>query len=75
MLAGKTPWALPLKIRTHSVVGMVALRALAGLKWLRVRGSRYANEQAMLGTLAGLASSKAAGATGGWATRSPCAAA
>ena len=27
---------------------MLALRALAGLKWLRVRGSRYANEQAMI---------------------------
>jgi indolepyruvate ferredoxin oxidoreductase beta subunit len=47
--AGKTPWALPLKIPTHAVSGMAALRALAGLKWLRVRGSRYANEQAMLG--------------------------
>ncbi len=46
---GKTPWALPLKIATHSASGMVALRALAGLKWLRVCGSRYANEQAMIG--------------------------
>jgi indolepyruvate ferredoxin oxidoreductase beta subunit len=48
VLAGKTPWALPLKIATHSVFGMVALRTLASLKWLRVRGSRYATEQAML---------------------------
>ena len=48
VLAGKTPWALPLKIAAHSVSGMVALRALAGLKWLRVRGSRYANEQLMI---------------------------
>ncbi len=46
--AGKTPWALPLKIGTHSVRGMLALRTLASLKWLRVRGSRYANEQAMI---------------------------
>jgi indolepyruvate ferredoxin oxidoreductase, beta subunit len=46
---GKTPWALPLKVGTHSVFGMLALRTLAGLKWLRVRGSRYANEQAMIG--------------------------
>jgi indolepyruvate ferredoxin oxidoreductase, beta subunit len=46
--AGREPWALPLKIATHSVGGMLALRALASLKWLRVRGSRYANEQAML---------------------------
>jgi indolepyruvate ferredoxin oxidoreductase beta subunit len=57
--AGKEPWALPLKIGSHSVAGMVALRSLASLKWLRVRGSRYANEQAMLqrwldGVLAGL---------------------
>jgi indolepyruvate ferredoxin oxidoreductase, beta subunit len=46
---GKTPWALPLKIGTHSVFGMLALRTLASFKWLRVRGSRYANEQAMIG--------------------------
>jgi indolepyruvate ferredoxin oxidoreductase beta subunit len=46
---GKQPWALPLKIGTHSVTGMLALRTLAGLKGLRVRGSRYANEQAMIG--------------------------
>jgi indolepyruvate ferredoxin oxidoreductase beta subunit len=29
-------------------MGMLALRTLAALKWLRVRGSRYANEQAMI---------------------------
>ncbi len=46
--AGKTAWALPLKVGTHSVRGMLALRALASLKWLRVRGSRYANEQTMI---------------------------
>jgi indolepyruvate ferredoxin oxidoreductase, beta subunit len=46
---GKTPWALPLKIGTHSVFGMLALRTLASFKWLRVRGSRYANEQDMIG--------------------------
>jgi indolepyruvate ferredoxin oxidoreductase beta subunit len=45
---GKAPWAMPLKVPTHSVTGMLALRALAGLRWLRVRGSRYANEQAMI---------------------------
>lgn len=48
-LAGKTPWALPLKIGTHSVFGMLSLRALASMRGLRVRGSRYANEQAMIG--------------------------
>ncbi|HXE46894.1 MAG TPA: indolepyruvate oxidoreductase subunit beta family protein [Ramlibacter sp.] len=46
--AGKLPWALPLEIGTHSVTGMLGLRALAAMKWLRVRGSRYANEQAMI---------------------------
>jgi indolepyruvate ferredoxin oxidoreductase beta subunit len=48
VLKGKAPWALPLKVGTHSVFGMLALRTLASLKWLRVRGSRYANEQAMI---------------------------
>lgn len=46
--AGKAAWAMPLKVGTHSVGGMLALRALASMKWLRVRGSRYANEQAMI---------------------------
>ena len=46
--AGKSPWALPLKVGTHSVRGMLALRALASLRWLRVRGSRYVIEQAMI---------------------------
>ncbi|MFN3570628.1 MAG: indolepyruvate oxidoreductase subunit beta family protein [Polaromonas sp.] len=45
---GKAPWALPLKIGTHSVFGMLSLRLLASLKWLRVRGSRYATEQALI---------------------------
>jgi indolepyruvate ferredoxin oxidoreductase beta subunit len=49
VLQGKTPWALPLMIGTHSVTGMLALRTLASLRWLRVRGSRFANEQAMIG--------------------------
>ena len=48
VLKGKEPWALPLKVGTHSVTGMLSLRLLAGLKWLRVRGSRYAREQAMI---------------------------
>jgi indolepyruvate ferredoxin oxidoreductase beta subunit len=46
--AGRQPWALPLKIGTHGITGMLALRAMASLKWLRVRGSRHAAEQAML---------------------------
>ena len=46
---GRQPWAMPLKIGTHSVFGMLALRTLAGMKWLRVRGSRFAVEQQMIG--------------------------
>jgi len=45
---GEQPWALPLKIATHGVLGMAALRTLAGLKWLRRRGSRFALEQRMI---------------------------
>ena len=45
---GQQPWALPLKIGTHSIFGMLSLRTLAGLKWLRPRGSRYALEQKMI---------------------------
>jgi indolepyruvate ferredoxin oxidoreductase, beta subunit len=45
---GRPAWALPLKIGTHSVFGMLALRTLASLKWLRVRGSRFALEQQMI---------------------------
>jgi indolepyruvate ferredoxin oxidoreductase, beta subunit len=48
ILKGKTPWALPLKVGTHSIIGMLSLRTLASLKWLRVRGSRYATEQTMI---------------------------
>ncbi|QJW83651.1 hypothetical protein HK414_04970 [Ramlibacter terrae] len=45
---GKKPWALPLKIGTHSVFGMVALRTLAATKFLRPHGSRFATEQQMI---------------------------
>jgi indolepyruvate ferredoxin oxidoreductase beta subunit len=45
---GKAPWALALKIGGHSVAGMLALRLLAALKWLRPRGSRFAVEQALI---------------------------
>jgi indolepyruvate ferredoxin oxidoreductase, beta subunit len=46
--AGKPSWALPIKVGTHSVLGMLALRTLASLKGLRLRGSRFAAEQAMI---------------------------
>ena len=45
VLKGREPLALPLKIGSHSVSGMLALRLLAGLKWLRPLGSRFAVEQ------------------------------
>jgi hypothetical protein len=38
---GDKPWALPLKIGTHTVTGVLALRALALLKPLRPYGSRF----------------------------------
>lgn len=49
MAAGREPWALPLKVGTHTVFGMLALRTLAGLRGLRKRGSRFAFEQHMIG--------------------------
>ncbi len=45
---GKPPASLPLALATDSVTGFVALRALAGLSWLRRRGARYAEEQAAI---------------------------
>jgi indolepyruvate ferredoxin oxidoreductase beta subunit len=46
--SGKTALALPLKIGVHTISGFLALRFLASLKWLRKRGSRFAQEQAMI---------------------------
>lgn len=46
--AGRTPWVLPLKLASHSVTGMLALRLLARLKVLRRIGSRYQQEQALI---------------------------
>ncbi|MCA3239497.1 MAG: indolepyruvate oxidoreductase subunit beta family protein [Curvibacter sp.] len=48
VLAGKSPWALPLKVATHSVLGMLALRTLASLRWMRPHGSRYVHEQGLI---------------------------
>jgi indolepyruvate ferredoxin oxidoreductase beta subunit len=45
---GRTPWAMPLKVGSHTVFGMLALRLLASMKGQRVRGSRYAAEQQMI---------------------------
>ena len=38
----------PLKVGAHTVFGYLSLRLLAGLKWLRKRGSRFAAEQKMM---------------------------
>ncbi|MBU1360689.1 MAG: indolepyruvate oxidoreductase subunit beta family protein, partial [Gammaproteobacteria bacterium] len=45
----KTPWALPLKVGSHSILGMASLRLLASLRWLRKRGNRFAEEQSLIG--------------------------
>lgn len=45
---GAQPWAMPIKVGTHSVGGMLALRLLAAVRRLRPLGSRYAAEQALI---------------------------
>jgi indolepyruvate ferredoxin oxidoreductase beta subunit len=45
---GLAAWALPLKIGTHTVTGVLALRALGLLKPLRPLGGRWAAEQALI---------------------------
>ncbi len=45
---GAKPWAWPMKVGTHTVLGMLALRALASMKWLRRRGERFAVEQQLI---------------------------
>ena len=45
---GRSPWAKPVKLATHSIIGMLALRWLSGLKGMRRRGSRFALEQVLI---------------------------
>jgi len=45
---GKSPLAMPLQLRADSISGFFALRLLASLRWLRRRGQRYAEEQALI---------------------------
>jgi indolepyruvate ferredoxin oxidoreductase beta subunit len=45
---GAEPWALPLRLGTHTVHGTLLLKLLASLRWLRRRGQRYADEQALI---------------------------
>lgn len=46
--AGREPWALPLAIGSHSVLGLLALRTLAAMKGQRRRGSRFVVEQGLI---------------------------
>lgn len=48
MAAGHASWALPIKLGTHTVLGMLALRTLAALKFFRPQGSRFIDEQALI---------------------------
>jgi indolepyruvate ferredoxin oxidoreductase beta subunit len=41
-------WSMPVRLAAHSLTGMLALRLLASLKWLRPKSSRYAAEQQMI---------------------------
>ncbi|OHC67355.1 MAG: hypothetical protein A3H93_15265 [Rhodocyclales bacterium RIFCSPLOWO2_02_FULL_63_24] len=45
---GRAPLAVPLKLRADCISGFLALRLLASLRWLRRRGQRYADEQALI---------------------------
>ena len=45
---GRAAWSMPLTLRTDTVAGMLALRALAALRGARRRGTRYAEEQAAI---------------------------
>jgi indolepyruvate ferredoxin oxidoreductase, beta subunit len=46
--AGREPWALPLRVGTHSVLGSLALRFMASLKGWRRRGQRFGLEQQLI---------------------------
>lgn len=45
---GEASWAMPLQLASHTVWGMLALRVLSAQRWLRRRGQRYADEQALI---------------------------
>lgn len=46
--AGREPWALPIRLATHSVRGALMLKLLAAMKGQRRRGQRFAQEQALI---------------------------
>ncbi len=45
---GAEPWAMPLKIGSHSVTGSIMLRLMANMRRLRPMGSRFKREQTMI---------------------------
>jgi indolepyruvate ferredoxin oxidoreductase beta subunit len=42
---GREPWAMPIKLASHTVLGTLLLRLLATFKYIRPFSSRYAEEQ------------------------------
>jgi len=45
---GKSPYSMALSLPTDSIYGFLALRTMAGLRWLRRRGARFGQEQAAI---------------------------
>ena len=45
---GREPFAMPMKLGTHTLHGLAALRLMASLKGWRRRGQRFAQEQALI---------------------------
>ena len=45
---GEEPWAMPIRLGAHTVLGALALKLLASLKPWRRRGQRHAAEQALI---------------------------
>jgi indolepyruvate ferredoxin oxidoreductase beta subunit len=45
---GKPPIAFAVHLRSDSIAGFALLRFLSGLRWLRRRGTRYAEEQTLI---------------------------
>jgi indolepyruvate ferredoxin oxidoreductase, beta subunit len=48
VLRGREPFGMPIALGTHTVFGLIALRALVALKGQRRRGVRFAQEQALV---------------------------
>lgn len=46
--SGRPAWGWPLRLPSHTVVGLVALRLLASLRHVRPRGSRWTEEQRLI---------------------------